>query len=175
MISETIQVVAFVLVAIFIGIIAGIYLRKRFTEINQKNIENQGRQLIEKAILEAEQIKKESQLQSKDDAYQLKQEADKDIRERKSEIIAEEKRLTQKLDQLERKIDLLDKRETDLLRREQSFVQQEKNLEQQARKADALIEEQRFKLENIAGISREDAKKMLIESIESEARLEAGK
>ena len=173
--NETIQVVALVLVAIFAGIFIGIYLRKRFTEIHQKNIETQGKQLIEKAIREAEQIKKESQLQSKDEAYQLKQEAEKDIRERKSEVIIEEKRISQKLDQLETKIDLLDKRETDLLRREQSFVQHEKQLEEQTKKVDALIEEQRFKLENIAGISREEAKKMLMESIEGEARLEAGK
>jgi len=173
--SETLQVVAFVLAGIFVGITIGIYIRKRFTEIHQKNIESQGKQLIEKAIREAEQITKEAQLQIKDEAYQLKQEAEREIRERKSEVALEEKRLSQKLDQIERKIDLLDKRETDLLRREQSFVQQEKQLEQRTRKAEAFIEEQRFKLEKIAGISREEAKKMLMESIESEARLEAGK
>jgi ribonuclease Y len=173
--SGTLQVVVFVLIGIFVGIAIGIYIRKRFTEIHQKNIESQGKQLIEKAIREAEQIKKETQLQSKDEAYQLKQETEKEIRERKSEVIQEEKRLSQKLDQLERKIDLLDKRETDLLRREQSFVQHEKQLEQKNKKADALIEEQRFRLEKIAGVSREEAKKMLMESIESEARLEAGK
>jgi ribonuclease Y len=173
--SGTLQVVVFVLIGIFVGIAIGIYIRKRFTEIHQKNIESQGKQLIEKAIREAEQIKKETQLQSKDEAYQLKQETEKEIRERKSEVIQEEKRLSQKLDQLERKIDLLDKRETDLLRREQSFVQHEKQLEQKTKKADALIEEQRFRLEKIAGVSREEAKKMLMESIESEARLEAGK
>ena len=173
--SETLQVVAFVLVGIIGGIAIGIYIRKRFTEINQKNIESQGKQLIEKALREVEQIKKEAQLQSKDEAYQLKQEVEKDVRERKAEVVSEEKRLSQKLDQLERKIDLLDKRETDLLRREQSFVQQEKKLEQGIKEAEALIEEQRFRLEKIAGISREEAKKMLIESIEGEARLEAGK
>jgi ribonuclease Y len=173
--SETLQIAAFVLLGIFVGIALGIFIRKRFTELHQKNIENQGKQLIEKALREAEQIKKEAQLQSKDEAYQLKQEAEKDIRERKSEVVQEEKRLSQKLDQLERKIDLLDQRETDLLRREQSFVQQEKQLDEKNKKADALIEEQRYKLENIAGISREDAKKMLLESIEGEARLEAGK
>ena len=173
--NETFQAVGLILVGIFAGIVIGIYIRKRFTETHQKNIENQGKQLIEKAIREAEQIKKEAQLQSKDEAYQLKQEAERDIRERKSEVVLEEKRLSQKLDQIERKIDLLDQRETDLLRREQSFVQQEKHLEQKTKKAEAMIEEQRFKLEKIAGISREEAKKLLMESIESEARLEAGK
>ena len=173
--SISIQAIGLILVGIFVGIAVGVYLRKRFTELQKKNIETQSKQLIEKAIREAEQIKKEAQLQNKDEAYQLKQEAERDIKDRKAEVILEEKRLIQKLDQLERKIDLLDKRETDLLRREQSFVQQEKNLDKKSREADALIEEQRYKLEKIAGISREEAKKMLLESIESEARLEAGK
>jgi ribonuclease Y len=173
--SSSIQAIGLILIGIFVGITVGVYLRKRFTELQKKNIEAQSKQLIEKAIREAEQIKKEAQLQSKDEAYQLKQEAEKDIKDRKAEVVQEEKRLSQKLDQIERKIDLLDKRETDLLRREQSFVQHEKNLDKKNREADALIEEQRYKLEKIAGIPREEAKKMLMESIESEARLEAGK
>ena len=173
--SNSIQAIGLILIGIFVGIAAGVYLRKRFTEIQKKSIETQSKQLIEKAIREAEQIKKEAQLQSKDEAYQLKQEAEKDIKDKKAEVILEEKRLIQKLDQIERKIDLLDTRETDLLRREQSFVQQEKKLDKKIREADELIEEQRYKLEKIAGVSRDEAKKMLMESIESEARLEAGK
>jgi len=80
------------MIGIFVGIAVGIYIRKRFIELHQKNIASQGKQLIEKAIREAEQIKKEAQLQSKDEAYQLKQETEKEIRERKTEVIQEEKR-----------------------------------------------------------------------------------
>ena len=124
---------------------------------------------------EAEQIKKETLLQCKDEALQLKLDVDKEIKERLADVITEEKRFRQKLEQIETKIDLLDKRETDLLGREKGFAKREKKIAEKNREADLFIEEQRNKLEKIAGISREEAKKMLMDSIESEARMEAGK
>ena len=54
--SNTLQIVAFVLIGIYVGIAVGIYIRKRFIELHLKNIASQGKKLIEKAKREAEQI-----------------------------------------------------------------------------------------------------------------------
>ncbi|MCF6289922.1 MAG: ribonuclease Y [Desulfobacterales bacterium] len=169
------QIALVLLVGLLVGGAVGYYLRKLLAEGHRKNIEFQSRQLIENAISEAERIKKEASLQTRDEAFQIKQALEKDLHEHRAEVLAEEKRLSKKLDQIEAKIDTLDKRETDLLRREQVLVKQEKGLEQNRKQIDALIEEQRLKLETIAGITLDEAKRMLIESIESEARMEAGK
>jgi ribonuclease Y len=169
------QAFVILFLGLLIGIAVGFVVRKRLVESQKQNIEDQGKQLIENAILEAEQIKKEAILQSKDEAFQLRQEVDREIKARMAEVVTEEKRFRQKLDQIENKIDLLDKRETDLLRQEKGFVQREKTLADKNKEIDLLIEEQIEKLEKIASISREGAKKMLMESIESEARMEAGK
>ncbi len=169
------QIILLVLAATGAGVVVGFYLSKRLIEVRTENIEQQGKRLIENALAEAEQIKKESLLQSKDEAYQLKQEVDKEIKDRKKEIVEEEKRLIQKLDQIERKIDILDKREIDLLKKEQSFVKEEEALARRGKDLDKLISEQRYQLEKISGVTKEEAKKMLIESIESEARMEAAK
>jgi ribonuclease Y len=169
------QNILLIILGILAGVGAGYFLRKKIAESYQENVEAQGRKLVEKAIREAEQIKKEAVLASKDEVYQLKQEVEKEIKSRQAEVSSEERRLSQKLDQLEQKIDNIDKRETDLLKREQSFVQREKNLVEKKKEIDALIEEQRYKLEKIAAISREEAKQMLMDSIESEAKMEAGK
>lgn len=169
------QVIIFVLAATGGGVALGFYLSKRLIEARTENLEQQGKKLIENALAEAEQIKKEALLQSKDEAYQIKQEVEKEVKERKREIVEEEKRLIQKLDQIERKIDILDKREMDLLKKEQAFVKEEEALAKRDKEMDRLIEEQRFQLEKISSITREEAKKMLIESIESEARMEAAK
>jgi ribonuclease Y len=166
---------ALVVLAVLVGITIGYIIRKLLIEGQKQNIEAQGKQLIENAIQEAEQIKKETILQCKDEALQMKQDVDKEIKERLADVVTEEKRFRQKLDQIETKIDLLDKRETDLLGREKGFVKREKKIADKEREADLLIEEQRNKLEKIAGISREEAKNMLMDSIESEARMEAGK
>ncbi len=169
------QYVVFVIVGAVFGIFVGVVLRKMLVESRHGNIEKEGKKIIENALQEAERLQKEAVLQSKDQALELRQEAEKEVRERKADIITEEKRLSGKLDQIERKIDILDSREMELLKKEKSFVAEEKSLANRKGELESIIDEQRFKLEKISGISRDDAKNMLLESIESEARMEAAK
>lgn len=171
----TVQIIVAVVLGILGGAGVGVFLRKKFIEDRQANIEEQGRKLIENALAEAEQIKKEALLHSKDEAFALKQEAEKEIKAIKKDVVEEEKRLLQKLEQIERKIDILDKREMELLKKEQNFAKEEEALGRRQKEIDALVEEQRYQLEKISGISADEAKKQLVESIESEARMEAAK
>ncbi|MFN2437515.1 MAG: Rnase Y domain-containing protein, partial [Desulfotignum sp.] len=62
-----------VFVSLLVGTALGIYLRKLIVEGHEKNIKIQSNQIVETAIVEAEQIKKEALLQSKEAAYQIKQ------------------------------------------------------------------------------------------------------
>jgi ribonucrease Y len=167
--------ILYILIAIGAGVVIGNLARKRFVDSSRESVRDQARKLIEEALAESERLKKEASLQVRDEAYQLKQEADKEIKARKHEVNEEEKRLSQKLDQIERKIDMLDKREMEFLKKEQALVQEDKKIFQLKQEMDALVEQQRAQLEILSGLSREDAKKMLIESIESEARMEAAK
>lgn len=164
-----------VLLALAVGVYVGFLVRKKFIEDRQNNIEEQGRKLIANALDEAEKIRKEALLQAKEDGFKLKQEAEAEIKQLKSGVISEEQRLAQKAEQIERKIDLLDKREVDLRGKEKTFAIEEKKIGERRHKIDSLVEEQRIQLEKISGISREEAKKLLTESIESEARMEAAK
>ena len=173
--SNIILLIVIGLIAAGVGLAAGFLLRKMTVEARKAHDQAQGRKLIENALAEAERIKKEALLQSRDEALQLKQEAEKEVRERKKEVVEEEKRLIQKLDQMERKIDILDQRETELLKKEQALGREEEKVQQRGKEIDRLIEEQRNQLERISGISRDEAKQLLIESIESEARMEAAK
>ena len=157
------------------GVVVGIVLRKSIVEAKKGNLEREGKKILEEALKEAERINKETLLQSKDQALQIRQEAEKEVRERKADLIQEEKRLSGKFDQIERKIDILDKRELELLSKEKSFVKVEKELAERKIEMEKIIDEQRYKLEKIAGVSRDEAKRLLMESIESEARMEAAK
>ena len=167
--------IVIVLLALAGGITAGFIVRKKMVEARQQNLEEQGKKLIENALDEAERIKKEAMLLAKDEEYQLKLAAEQEIKELKSAVLAEEKRLTQKGEQIERKVDLLDKREIDLLNREKSLSGEEAKINGRRREVDTLVEEQVARLEKISGISRDEAKHLLTESIESEARMEAAK
>ena len=160
---------------LIIGAIIGFFLRKKLVEGNQANIEAQGRQLIENALHEAEQAKKEALLQAKEEAYQTKKEAEKEIKATRDEIRDEQRRLDRKLDEVQDELDELKKRESGLSSREEKLVRREKGVARREKEMDALIEEQRFKLEKMSGIGRDEAKKQLMESIESEARMDAAK
>ncbi|MFA7382241.1 MAG: ribonuclease Y [Desulfurivibrionaceae bacterium] len=171
----TVQIILAIVLGVCSGVGLGFLVRKRFIEDRTENLEAQGRKLIENALAEAEQIKKEAVLQSKDEAFALKQEAEKDIKALKKDVLEEEKKFIQKLEQIERKMDFLDKREMDFLKKEQAFSREEEVLARRQKEIDLLIEEQRAQLEKISGISREEAIKQLTDSIESEARMEAAK
>jgi len=164
-----------VLAASVVGIVTGVVFRKLIVEKSKAGYDEQGRKLINNALVEVEQMKKEASIQIKDEAIRFKQETDKEIGRRTADLIEEEKRFGQKLDQIERKIDLLDKREMEVLKKEQHFNTLEQKMVERRKDLDAVIDEQRLQLERISGISREEAKRLLTESIESEAKMEAAK
>jgi ribonuclease Y len=160
---------------LIIGAIIGFYLRKKLIEGNQANVEAQGRKIIENALQEAEQAKKEALLQAKEEAYQTKKEAEQEIKASRYEIKDEQRRLDRKLDDVQGELDDLKKRASDLHSREDKLVTREQGVVRRKEEMDGLIEEQRYKLEKISGIGRDEAKKQLIKSIESEARMDAAK
>ncbi len=163
------------LLFLVIGAVVGFFLRKKLVEENQANVEAQRRQIVENAITDAEKIKKEALLQVKEEAYQIKLEADREAKQCRRELKEEQRRLDRKLDELQADFAALDKRADTLRENEAGIRKREEQLEQKSRELDELIDQERYKLEKIAGIGREEAKKELMASIESEARMDAAK
>jgi ribonuclease Y len=171
----TAQVLIYSILFFALGITAGFLLKKKMEESKQQDIESQRRKLLENALGEAAQIKKDAELQRKAESLQLRQDAEKEAQNLKVTLLKEEELLSQRIDQVGRKVELLDKREMDLLNKERILSANQEQLAGRIKEIDALVEEQRFKLEQISGISREEAMAKLTESIESEARMEAAK
>jgi ribonuclease Y len=161
--------------ALVIGAVIGFLLRKKIVEDNQLSIDAQGRQIIENAIHDAAKIKKESLLLAKEEVYQLKSEADKDIKQSRYELKDEQRRIDKKFDEVKNEFDKLKDSWGKLDQREEENSSWRLKLEQRDKELDLLIEKQRYKLEQIAGIDRIQAKKELMDSIESEARMDATK
>lgn len=169
------QLIAFLAGGVIAGIIAGVLLRKRLVEGDQANIARQSKQIIETAISQAGQIKKESLLKTKEEAYKQKQQAHEEIRKEKKDLKEELLRLGQKKGQLKQEWATLDKRQSEQDKRSHYLKQQEKGLIEKNKQIDLLIGKQRYALEKISGVGQEEAKKMLMESLESEARMDAAK
>jgi ribonuclease Y len=165
------------LIALFslLGTVVGFFLRKKLVEGNQENVEAQGRQIIENALQEADQVKKEALLQAKEEAYQIKKEAEDELKASRQEIKDEQRRLDRKLDKVQDDLDELKKKSKQLKIQEEKISGRDNNLTVRENELSELIEEQRYKLENISGIGRDEAKQQLMDSIESEARMDAAK
>lgn len=159
----------------FVGLLVGFYLRKRATEGNEKNIKVQSKQIIENAIVEAEQLKKEALLQSKEAAHQVKQALEEELRVEREELKDEERQIKRKRDSLKREWDGYDRKQNELLYSERRVAQQELEWQEKHKEVDELISTKRYELAKLAGISQEEAKKILMDSLESEARMDAAK
>jgi len=157
------------------GVGVGFFLKSKLAKNHYDNLHTQGKQIIENAIVEAEQRKKEALLQSKEEAYKLKQIAEKELRADRKELKEEMQQLSKKRDLLKKEWDSFDKKRSEQLIFEKQLKKNEQEIQKRMHEIDQLVNKQRYELSRIAGISEEDAKKVLMESLESEARLAAGK
>ncbi len=157
------------------GAVAGYFARRKYVEGHKKNIKEQSKQIIENAIIEAEQRKKEALLQSKEEAYQIKQDLEKEIKADRDELKGEERELNRKRENLKKEWDTLDGKYQKYLNKKEGLAQKQEEIEEKYKEVENLIGKQRYEMAKIAGISQEEAKKMLMESLESEARHDAAK
>jgi ribonuclease Y len=164
-----------ILVSAFLGCVIGFLVRRRFSEAKIGSAKEVAKHLIEEAEKEAEILKKEALLQAKEKFYQEKAEFEKGTMEKRQELQNLERRIIQRESYLDKRVELLEIKEEEIARKEKTLMQQEKVVAEQEKKVAALIEKQRIQLENIAKMSSEEAKRLLIESMENEARHEAAK
>ncbi|MBQ8468808.1 MAG: ribonuclease Y [Clostridia bacterium] len=134
----------------------------------------QANKLIADAENEAKNIKKEAVLEAKEEVLKLKTESDEDIKARRSEIQRQENRLFQKEEMLDRKEESLEKKSSMLDNERLTLENKTKELAGQEKKLGEEREKISKELERVAGLSRDEAKQQLVESIVDDARKEAG-
>ena len=162
------------MVAVLGGAI-GFLLRKRSYETKVGSAKEVARRLIEEAEKKVEILKKEVLLQAKEKFYQEKAEFEKEIQEKRQELQNLERRIVQRESHLDKKVELLELKDSEMTRKEKALIQQEKGILEQEKKVASLLEKQRLQLESIAKITSEEAKRLLMESMENEAKHEAAK
>jgi ribonuclease Y len=171
----TIQMIVSASTGIILGIILGLWVYKRITEKRLDSLNNYSKNIINDAHRQAKTIKKEAILHAKDTIYQIKLDLEKETKEKQSLLQAQEKRLFSKEESLDKKTHLYESREASLLKRERDIIQNENDLKKKHTEYEDLIIQQRKQLERTAGISSEDAKRLLIQSMENEAKHDSAK
>jgi ribonucrease Y len=136
---------------------------------------NTAARIIEEAKKDAGAIKKEAEIQVKDSLIKEKLDFEKEVRETRRELQALEKRVISKEETLDKRVDSLEKREADLGRRDAAIKSREKTIEEKSSDYDRQIDEARRQLEQVAGMTREEAKRSLIDQMLDEAKHDSAK
>jgi ribonucrease Y len=129
--------------------------------------------MIKEAELEAEVIKKEKILQAKEKFYQLKSDHEKLINEKNNKINQAENRFKQRELALSQRISETQKEKIEVEAIRENLKNQLELVERKAEEMGRLHKQQVDKLESISGLSGEEAKSQLVESMKEEAKTEA--
>ncbi len=122
---------------------------------------------------EAESSRTELLLTGKMETLKLREELDREIQRKREVWDRLERRAEERARAQERKLEEIDLREHGAAHREEALTQREVNLRSREGEADRLVQEQRVKLERIAGLTAEDARREILQRIEDEARGQA--
>ena len=129
--------------------------------------------ILDDARKAAESKLKEADLEAKEKLLQMRGDFDRQAQQRREEMKNAERRLQQKEENLDRKTQQVDSRIAEVERRDRAIGDREKAVTERETELTDLVEEQRRKLEQISGLTVEQAKQELIRGIENEAKLDA--
>ncbi len=146
--------------------------RKR-AQVQIEEARRDAAKLREDAERSAEARLKEAAVEAKEKVLAARAEFDKTSRERRDELKAAERRIQQKEEQVDRKAQQVERREADADRKEKDLSGREERLGQKEAEAEQVVEEQRRRLEQISGLTADEARRELIRGIENEAKIEA--
>ena len=168
------MIVAILVVGAGVGALLDVLRRRQADGESRANREAAERVLAE-ARSEAEAIRKEAELEGKESILQAKEAFEQEVKEQRREIQQTERRLASREETLDRRNEQIDKRDGESKKREQTLKDREQATASKHDELQGLIEQTRNQLEQTAGLTRDEARKQLIQSMVDEARHEAAK
>jgi ribonuclease Y len=135
--------------------------------------EETARRLLEGATREADGLRKTSLLSGKEELMRLREEWELEVRKRRDEVEREERRVQERESLLNRKYELIEQRERDTSTQATALAHRQEAVTVREQDLDRLIADERRRLEQLAGMSAQDAKAELIHRLEDEAQADA--
>ena len=154
------------LIVAVVFFLAGIAYRKKVAEREIGSAETEATRIINEAIKGGENKKREMLVEAKEEIHKSRTEYEKEVKERRSDLQKQERRLQQKEESLDKKLDAFERKEDDLRKRQAAIAstQEEVNL---------IKKSQLEVLEKISGLTQDEAKAQLLQSLENDCRHDA--
>lgn len=156
------------IIGLIVGLGLGFMVAKSRHEKEIAGAQSSAAGIIDSAKKEAETLKKEALLEAKEENQKYRSEVESELRESKLELKSQENRLIQREQTVNRKDDSLEKRENSLESKEEALSSKQQLIEEREKDVEKMIEDQQKELEKIAGLSKEDARDVIMKSTEEE-------
>ncbi|MCX5766850.1 MAG: ribonuclease Y [Gemmatimonadetes bacterium] len=160
-------------IAFFVGRKSG----REAEELARRSAGDSADQIAKRIVGDAERdadgLRKQAVLAGKEEAMRAREEWETEARRRRDEIEREEKRLQERETTIDRKVDVIENRDKDLGRRASDLGRKEKAVEDKQAELDKMVSEERRRLEQLAGLSAQEAKAELVRRLEEEAHADA--
>jgi ribonuclease Y len=166
------MVVAAAAVAL-VGVVVWWFFIRRSAGRIAEQAQRDAKKLLDEARREGEAKVREAELAAREKLLQARGEFEKVSRKQRAELEKLERRLVQKEEKLEKEGEELRQRDKQLSRRDRRMAAQEKSLEEKIQELDRQLDFQRGKLEQVAGLTAQQAKEELTKAMETDARMEA--
>ncbi|MFI5371985.1 MAG: ribonuclease Y [Candidatus Eisenbacteria bacterium] len=161
--------------SVVVAFVAGYLVRARRAAAQLGSAERQARQVLEDSTREAESLKRTAVLEGKEDALRMRQQVERETAAQREAQMQAERAFQEREAAFNRRIELIDKKDRELKRLEQDLARREEGVGQRNQQLDALIRDETQRLERIAGLTAEEARRELVAAVESEARAEASR
>src|SRR4030095_9021448 len=168
----------YVLIPLFVILCAatfylGWFMQNKVTKGKINSAEEQAKRIIADGEKAALNTKKEKLLEVRDEWYRKKQEFDTDYQAKKNKLKSFEKQLQDKEEVLSKRTDEYSKKEKNVQKLETDYTNKVTSVTEKETKLESLIQEQNNKLENISGLTAQDAKNILMENLMEETKMQA--
>src|SRR5438105_3980952 len=157
----------------FIGRRIGVSAEVKRLAAAKSTAEETATRIVSESEREAENLRKSAIVSGKEELIKLREKFESEVRGRREEVEREERRITERENVLDRKSAVLEQRDRDPGRRASEFGRREKTVADREQELEKLVADERRRLEQMAGMSAQDAKAELIRRMEDEAQADA--
>ena len=165
--------IIWLVVGAIVGIAVGFIVTKYLANSSTKRAAEEAHNVVEDAKRQADTLRREAVVEAKDEALRLRQEAQAENKERLKEVRAAEQRVNQREESLDRRVESLDSREQSLDSREHQISSMQGQLERRQRDLDASEQEIGMRLQQVAGMTADEAKTELLDTLKDEVAHES--
>lgn len=144
---------------------AGYFVRKLSAEATIKSAEEEAKRIVQDAERDAETKKREALVEAREEIHKSRSEMEREARERRAELNQFERRVTQKEESLDRRSEALE-------RKEEALHRKNREVDQLQVEVDTTLEKQRQELERISRLTADEARELILKTVEDEVKHE---